>query len=609
MFFVKLKTLYRLGVSNLIRVGLYRIGLKYRFHPVLKTKATAPRGVFFNEPREIKHSQAIARQEWAKGSFSFFGRDLIAQAEIPNWFENPLLPGVSAESKKPWFEISDFGSEVGDIKTIWEFSRFDWVIAMSQRASLMDKEELARLNSWLENWLEHNPPYVGVNWKCGQESSIRVMHLALAAFFLGQVKTANPSLQELVKLHLARIAPTIDYAVGQSNNHGTSEAAALFIGGSWLEMFDHAEATKWKNLGRKWLENRSRVLIEDDGSFSQYSVNYHRMMLDTFSFAEVWRTNLGLPRFSKEMNQQVKSAAHWLRQMTDPITGDAPNLGANDGAHILNSSGVNYRDFRASVQLASVLFANKSAYAAAGEYDQALNWLELEKPSDVLKTLKSETFPDGGYHVLRKGNAVAYMRFPCFKFRPSQADALHVDLWVNGKNILRDAGSFSYNSTADDLKYFTGTRSHNTIEFDGRDQMPRLSRFLYGAWLKPLLIGVVDEDKNHSACSASYIDFKGAGHERLVSLKNNEIEVSDHISGKFDKAILRWRLPMEDWLLEGNTLSAGNLSLKTESDKDISRLELVRGYESRFYLEKSSLTVLEVEVSQPCNLITFVSFS
>ena len=39
---------------------------------------------------------------------------------------------------------------------------------------------------------------------------------------------------ELVYIHLKRIESTISYAIAQDNNHGTSEAAALFIGGSWL---------------------------------------------------------------------------------------------------------------------------------------------------------------------------------------------------------------------------------------------------------------------------------------------------------------------------------------------------------------------------------------
>jgi hypothetical protein len=61
-----------------------------------------------------------------------------------------------------------------------------------------------------------------------------------------------------------------------------------------------------------------------------------------------------------------------------------------------------------------------------------------------------------------------------FRFRPSQADALHLDFWLAGSNVLRDAGSYSYNTEPEWLNVFPGhNASHNTVQFDDRDQMPR----------------------------------------------------------------------------------------------------------------------------------------
>ena len=39
------------------------------------------------------------------------------------------------------------------------------------------------------------------------------------------------------------------YALGQQNNHGTSEAAALFIGGSWLEQLGDPRGARWSRIG------------------------------------------------------------------------------------------------------------------------------------------------------------------------------------------------------------------------------------------------------------------------------------------------------------------------------------------------------------------------
>lgn len=49
---------------------------------------------------------------------------------------------------------------------------------------------------------------------------------------------------------------------------------------------------------------------------------------------------------------------------------------------------------------------------------------------------------------------MAMLRYPRFRFRPSQADALHLDLWLEGRNLLRDAGTYSYNTESAWLSYF-----------------------------------------------------------------------------------------------------------------------------------------------------------
>ena len=158
------------------------------------------------------------------------------------------------------------------------------------------------------DWLEKNPPYLGLNWKCGQEASIRVINLCCASLILGQEKESLIGLQDLIRLHLQRIAPTINYAIAQDNNHGTSEAAALFMGGSWLNYLGARDGESYERIGRKLLNERVSKLIEKDGSFSQYSLNYHRMMLDTLSICEIWREKLNLKEFTSVFYQNATLA-------------------------------------------------------------------------------------------------------------------------------------------------------------------------------------------------------------------------------------------------------------------------------------------------------------
>ena len=91
-------------------------------------------------------------------------------------------------------------------------------------------------------------------------------------------------------------------------------------------------------------------------------------------------------------------------------------------------------------------------------------------------------------------------------------------------------------------------------------------------------------------------------------LTDGSLKVMDRISGFRKKAVLRWRLKPGNWQLEGDTLSNGQQSLTIAGDMPIQRIELVDGLESRYYLDKSSVPVLEVEVNSPGYLLTEYKF-
>lgn len=603
-FVVKVRTALALSPVNLWRVAWYRIWVRLGIHPVQRLRAVLPHAPFFS-PVEASQPAATAPTAW-RDQTCFFGWFPVAWAgNCPDWHANPFSGKRVESSEHSWWNIPDFDPEVGDIKTIWEASRFDWVLTMAQRAVAGDGEGLTRLNHWLEDWCQRNPAYDGPNWKCGQEASIRVMHLAMAALISGQYRRPLPALLNLARIHLVRIAPTLQYALAQDNNHGTSEAAALFIGGSWLaEAGKGKQGIAWAILGRRWIEERVARLVEDDGSFSQYSVTYHRVLLDTLSMVEIWRRAMGLPVFSAQFYDRARAAALWLRAFAQVENGDAPNMGANDGARLLPLTDTDYRDFRPSVQLGCALFAGARAYADPGDWDLPLQWLGVTAPDAVLQAECSRLFDQGGYAVLRQGNAAVYIRFPKFRFRPSHADALHLDFWLAGRNMLRDGGSYSYHAEQRWLDYFPGTASHNTVQFDGRDQMPRLGRFLFGDWLKTDYCSDVVEMGDSVSFSAAYRDRPGCFHRRDVVLSPGLLRVVDRVEGFRNRAVLRWRLETGDWVIEDSTVVKGALRLSVMADVPVRRREIVEGWESRYYLQKSALPVLEVEIGVSGTLTT-----
>lgn len=605
-FLTKLNAYRRLGLRSLRDVLIYRLGLKTGLHPVLKIGAPAiEKGDFF-KAANIRPNPPARSGIWQNGHWAF-GRKITAVDTPPDWHANILTGKCSKDTRQPWHKISAFNPELGDIKTIWEASRADWALAFAQNAASGDAAAVHKLNQWLRDWTENNPAYLGPNWMCGQEASLRLTHIILAATLLGQDDDISAPLQSFVLAHLRRIAPTIAYARGQDNNHATSEAMALFVGGLWLNRYGkgeriNAEAMRYCDAGRKLLEERADRLIFDDGGFAQYSIVYHRLMLDALCLCEYYRRRWDAPNFRKAFYKKARAASIWLAHFTDTESGDAPNMGSNDGAFFLPIGSGGPRDFRPSCALASYLFEGRTRFADAHSASTLLVWLDIKAGTAKSPDRpNSRLFNDSGIISLSKGKTRLYMRLPGGKFRPHQADALHVDIWHGPDNLLLDAGSFSYAEA--DWEYYPSTAAHNSICFDGQDQMPRLGRFLFGKWLKRGATEIGDDWGQ-----ADYHDARGNRHARLVKLVDEKtIVITDEISGSFHKAVVKWRLSERADILADNGAENSKMRLYIHTDGTPINPAQTAGRKSLSYLQSEEISVLETEFSAPEKIITTIN--
>lgn len=134
-------------------------------------------------------------------------------------------------------------------------------------------------------------------------------------------------------------------------------------------------------------------------------------MLDTLSFSEFWRLTNNEKPFSAHFYSKAKAATTWLYQLTDNHSGNAPNIGENDGAMLLNLHGCSYRDFRPSLELAGFLFLNKISLNT--EAQEPLFWMKLTNKDNasqfqprISKCYKS------GYVTIIVGQTWSLLRFP-----------------------------------------------------------------------------------------------------------------------------------------------------------------------------------------------------
>jgi len=449
-----------------------------------------------------------------------------------------------------------------DIKRIWEPGRFGWAITLA-RAYVFSGLDRYAAYFWEKtlHFLDAHPPNRGRQWQSAQEVAIRLMSLVFCDQVLASAPSSTPAnrsrLWQAVVDHAQRIPPTLVYARAQNNNHLLSEAAGLFTAGCCLP--DHPQAETWRNSGWHWLNWGFQHQINDSGTYIQHSVNYHRLMLQIALYADHIRREVGGLDWPSATLSRLRAATRWLWALTDPKTGQVPNLGANDGAYLFQLTQFPFRNFLPVVDAAAKAFLHQDVFEKS-DLAEMSGWLNLSAP------VNPHQHPPQAPDMLRidHSSGRAFIRAARFTDRPSHADQLHVDLWWRGVNIAQDSGTYLYNALPPCENALSGTQVHNTLTLDGQDQMQRAGRFLWLDWAQAeVLAHEVDDEGRLKRITAEHNGYRRLGvlHQRTLSTAENGWVITDKIlpydtpKNRAHEVRLSWLLPDWEWQFENqNTL-------------------------------------------------------
>lgn len=393
--------------------------------------------------------------------------------EVKSWHCDPIT-GAEYNPRQHWTLVSEHSDE--DLKLVWEPSRFSWAFDLA-RLHVADPSSGAAELFWslFEDWCEHNQPNAGVNWKCGQESSIRLMAVAFATeAFQGAGETPERSrlLAAFVDVTVKRVLAHWRYAKHQRNNHVVSEAVGLITASTLFP--DLEVAAEARTLGRRLLVDSCRDLVFPDGGTSQYSLNYHRVFMHNFLWARAMLKSEGT--VLAELKSALDSTGDFLAGICDLSTGDTANFGQNDGALLLPLSNSDFLDMRPTL-----CAAGRHDGSGASEATELARWLGVDPADANMAAPTTRHFPYMGITHLRHGNNRAIVHARNYRFRPSHADQLHVDLWIDGVHVVVDPGTWSYKPKASEPDLSPSSR-HNGPLIDGQEDMSRASRFLFQHW-------------------------------------------------------------------------------------------------------------------------------
>jgi hypothetical protein len=474
--------------------------------------------------------------------------------------------------------------------------------------------------------MEHNPPFRGFQWKCGQESAVRLIAVVIGFWALADRPAFGPERWvRLARLAWAtgyRIDHHIGYAISQKNNHAISEACALMLIAHLFPEF--READRWRRRGRSVLASELKRQIYPDGSYCQQSTNYQRVMMQGALLA-LRLAELADDPLPRELYDLLDQCNAFVDQLVDEPSGRVPQYGNNDGAWILPLDECDFWDFRPLVQSVHYL-VHRARRLPAGPWDEDALWLfgaeaaTAEGPGSPAPR-RGSRFDAGGYYTLRQAGSWAMIRCHRYRDRVGHSDPLHLELWWRGRNLLRDCGTYRYYipGRPDMEDYFTGIRSHNTVEVDGSDPMPRYSRFQRF----PLTRATVG--RFEPSADGGVLECRFHGYERrpwrvavrrtVAALPDDGWLIVDDLLGEGEHlATLRWHLadgPCEAHPSEGTaalTLDGTSVGIAVAATPALARFEVVRGrdepgevqgFASTHYGVKAAIPVIEARVAGP----------
>jgi hypothetical protein len=427
------------------------------------------------------------------GSLEILGvaRDDLTQ---PDWFLDPIT-GRRAPQEALAFGIPVRDeARVGTIKQLWELSRHQHLTTLAAAYWISGDEAFARrVGEHLRSWWSENPFLMGVHWTSGIELGLRL----ISWVWVRRLLDAWPGVAELFELNPVFLRQLGDHqrylatfvSVGSSaNNHVIAEAAGQLVAATAFPWFP--ASAQWARRARQLLERELAAQTFPSGLNRELATDYHGFVLELAlaAAAEIALHDEDVPSSLAELIVRMVDALATIVDLDlhPPRQGDG-----DDGMGLVI-------DPPGPGRWGSLLATGRRLFGA-------LDWWPEESAADVRAVLLAQALagrfpavggrpkvrrallPDAGMVVIRATDAgeelwcrgdVGPHGFKSIAAH-AHADALSIELRVDGVEVIADPGTFCYHGEAPWRRYFRGTSAHSTLELDGRDQSISGGPFLW----------------------------------------------------------------------------------------------------------------------------------
>lgn len=539
------------------------------------------------------------------GKMRLFGREIDAGDSI-NWNYEYAARRETPAAYAGSIDYRDY-HVTGDCKWAWEPSRHQHLVVLGRAFRLTgDVRYAATVVEHIESWIEQCPVGMGIQWRSPLELAIRLINWVWALALIEPAGLAQGEsgrrILAIVHEHLRDISRKYS-RYSSANNHTIGEAAGVHIAAAyWPQLID---AVRLRDEAKEILVREMERQVLPDGVHAELAVGYHLFVMQFLTLAGLAGRRIGdeFPAaYWRKLEKMYGFAAALMEGGAPPLFNDCDdgyvlNLGRGPGA------------FAEWLGVGARLFSRADLAEVAGRAGETSCWLlgdgAVSPPADNggVKThrLHPHGFPDSGIYLLQSGHRGANDRislsFDCGDLgfgsiaAHGHADALSVTLRVGGYDILIDPGTYDYFSHRAWRDYFRGTRAHNTIMVNDRDQSEPLGLFNWGRRAKSRCLQF-DTNDNISVVEGEHDGYRareGVLHRRRVEMNraSGQIEIVDVLSAEAAFSMSQqWHFSSGCSVAQTSvnqfTVSRGAMRLSFESDPSL-EVECVKGGEEAGY--------------------------
>jgi hypothetical protein len=467
-----------------------------------------------------------------------------------------------------------------DLTLVWELNRHQHFSYLGIAYWLTRNERYAMaFVSHVNSWIEQNPLQHGIHWHSSMEVALRAIvwtvgfqffrnspsltRTFVATFFKSLYQQVN-----FVRRHLQIRHSAVP------NNHLLAELAALAIVGALFPEFK--DAGDWRKTGMELLARHVAQQTHGDGVNKEQASGYHRFVAELLCILVALGRRGLLPR-SASLEDTLEKMLDYLLYSTTP-TERIPMWGDCGYARVLGMEpGEDYWDAGWMLAVGAVLFKRTDFKQVAGSFGSQAFWLLGEAGLEIWEQLtcrlperSSRAFPKAGVYVIRDnwGEGGDLMIFRCGPFglgetgkcSHAHCDLLSPLLWIQGRELLADPGTYTYSGPW--RNPFRSTAAHNTLVVDRHDQADPLEPFGWSRIPRADCLEWVEDQR----VVGSLLAAPGVRHSRqVIHLAPGAWQIDDclegegshHLSWNFQFApdlSLRWNQSSEEIVVKGGGL-------------------------------------------------------